>query len=270
MLWRWLSLEQGDEKIRHCSGRSMPTARGRSSKLLSSRVFSLTDLLRVKNLTSSQDRGVYLILWNSGKLQPYLEKLHQSLVYLKTSWNSLLSTGSYLSMRENSNMVLVPKYKKAKGQHKSMRSDLNLAKNVIKKFEHPVIQGKTMYSYFSGGSNEGGTWRSIGSAANTDDLLRVKNLTSSQDRGVYLILWNSGKLQPYLEKLHQSLVYLKTSWNSLLSTGSYLSMRENSNMVLVPKYKKAKGQHKSMRSDLNLAKNEERGEVLEVQPTQMV
>ncbi|XP_013617922.1 PREDICTED: uncharacterized protein LOC106324508 [Brassica oleracea var. oleracea] len=75
-------------------------------------------------------------------------------------------------------MVLVPKYKKAKGQHKSMRSDLNLAKNVIKKFEHPVIQGKTMYSYFSGGSNEGGTWRSIGSAANTDGPATISDLHS--------------------------------------------------------------------------------------------
>ncbi|KAL0668864.1 hypothetical protein Bca4012_031568 [Brassica carinata] len=89
--------------------------------------------------------------------------IHQSPVCLKTSRNSLLSTGPHLSMRENSNMVLVPEYKKAKEQHKNRnmrrRSDLNLAKSVIKEFEHPSIQGKTMYSSVNGGSNEGGTWR---------------------------------------------------------------------------------------------------------------
>ncbi|WZZ52809.1 hypothetical protein YC2023_052916 [Brassica napus] len=47
-------------------------------------------------------------------------------------------------MRENSNMVLFPEYKKAKEQHKKCnmrrRSDLNQARNVIKEFEHPSIQ----------------------------------------------------------------------------------------------------------------------------------
>ncbi|KAF3581085.1 hypothetical protein DY000_02032603 [Brassica cretica] len=77
--------------------------------------------------------------------------------------------------------------------------------------------------------------------------------------------------------IHQSPVGLKTSRNSLLSTGPHLSMRENSNMVLVPEYKKAKEQHKNRnmrrRSDLNLAKSvikEKRGEVLIGQPTLMV
>ncbi|KAF3526300.1 hypothetical protein F2Q69_00048747 [Brassica cretica] len=75
-------------------------------------------------------------------------------------------------MRENSNMVLFPEYKKAKEQHKNhnmpRRSDLNQARNVIKEFEHPSIQGRTMYSSVIGGSNEEGTWRSTDSAANTD------------------------------------------------------------------------------------------------------
>ncbi|KAF2613176.1 hypothetical protein F2Q70_00013371 [Brassica cretica] len=75
----------------------------------------------------------YPILWNSRKLQPYQEKLLQSPVYLKISRNNLLSTGPYLSMRENSNMVLFPEYKKAKEQHKNhnmpRRSDLNQARN---------------------------------------------------------------------------------------------------------------------------------------------
>ncbi|WZZ80159.1 hypothetical protein YC2023_100731 [Brassica napus] len=86
----------------------------------------------------------YLILWNSRKLQAYQEKLLQSPVYLKISRNNLLSTGPYLSMRENNNMVLFPEYKKAKEQHKNhnmpRRSDLNQARNVIKEFEHPSIQ----------------------------------------------------------------------------------------------------------------------------------
>ncbi|KAF3571123.1 hypothetical protein F2Q69_00060710 [Brassica cretica] len=114
----------------------------------------------------------YLILWNSRKLQAYQEKLLQSPVYLKISRNNLLSTGPYLSMRKNSNMVLFPEYKKAKEQHKNhnmpRRSDLNQARNVIKEFEHPSIQGRTMYSSVIGGSNEEGTWRSTDSAANTD------------------------------------------------------------------------------------------------------
>ncbi|KAF3522911.1 hypothetical protein F2Q69_00049569 [Brassica cretica] len=114
----------------------------------------------------------YPILWNSRKLPPYQEKLLQSPVYLKISRNNLLSTGPYLSMRENSNMVLFPEYKKAKEQHKKQnmprRSDLNQARNVIKEFEHPSIQGRTMYSSVIGGSNEEGTWRSTDSAANTD------------------------------------------------------------------------------------------------------
>ncbi|KAF3607266.1 hypothetical protein DY000_02044200 [Brassica cretica] len=107
----------------------------------------------------------YPILWNSRKLQPYQEKLLQSPVYLKISRNNLLSTGPYLSMRENSNMVLFPEYKKAKEQHKNhnmpRRSDLNQARNVIKEFEHPSIQGRTMYSSVIGGSNEEGTWRRV-------------------------------------------------------------------------------------------------------------
>ncbi|KAF3562976.1 hypothetical protein DY000_02013186 [Brassica cretica] len=114
----------------------------------------------------------YPILWNSRKLQPYQEKLHQSPVYLKISRSNLLSTGPYLFMRKNSNMVLFPEYKKAKEQHKKRnmprRSDLNQARNVIKEFEHPSIQGRTMYSSVIGGSNEEGTWRSTDSAANTD------------------------------------------------------------------------------------------------------
>ena len=108
--------------------------------------------------------------------------IHQSPVCLKTSRNSLLSTGPHLSMRENSNMVLVPEYKKAKEQHKNRnmrrRSDLNLAKNVIKVFEHPSIQGKPMYSSVNGGTNEGGTWRSIDSAANTDGPATMSDLHS--------------------------------------------------------------------------------------------
>ncbi|KAF3537658.1 hypothetical protein F2Q69_00025095 [Brassica cretica] len=187
------------------------------------------DLLRVKNLTSSQDRGVYLILWNSGKLQPYLEKLHQSLVYLKTSWNSLLSTGPYLSMRENSNMVLVPKYKKAKGQHKSMRSDLNLAKNVIKKFEHPVIQGKTMYSYFSGGSNEGGTWRSIGSAANTDGPATMIILGAVRYQGLLLHHQLLETMKKQHQLLKQSILIL--SWAMNLNHSRKKEMIQQAHMI---------------------------------------
>ncbi|CDY39485.1 BnaC03g60950D [Brassica napus] len=124
----------------------------------------------------------YPILWNSRKLQPYQEKLLQSPVYLKISRNNLLSTGSYLSMRENSNMVLFPEYKKAKEQHKNhnmpRRNDLNQARNVIKEFEHPSIQGRTMYSSVIGGSNEEGTWRSTDSAANTDGPATMSDLHS--------------------------------------------------------------------------------------------
>ncbi|KAG5388566.1 hypothetical protein IGI04_030107 [Brassica rapa subsp. trilocularis] len=81
-------------------------------------------------------------------------------------------------MKENSNMVLISEYKKAKEQHKRQnmprRSDLNLARNVIKEFEHPAIQGKTMYSSLSDGSNERGKWRRIDSTANTDRLATMK------------------------------------------------------------------------------------------------
>ncbi|WZZ65969.1 hypothetical protein YC2023_077339 [Brassica napus] len=124
----------------------------------------------------------YHILWNSRKLQPYQEKLLQSPVYLKISRNNLLSTGPYLSMRENSNMVLFPEYKMAKEQHRNhnipRRSDLNQARNVIKEFEHPSIQGRTMYSSVIGGSNEEGTWRSTDSAANTDGPATMSDLHS--------------------------------------------------------------------------------------------
>ena len=77
-------------------------------------------------------------------------------------------------------MVLVPEYKKTKEQHKKRnmqrRSYLNLARNVNKEFEHPSIQGKTMYSSVIGGSNEGGKWRSIDSAANTDGPATMSDL----------------------------------------------------------------------------------------------
>ncbi|XP_013607898.1 PREDICTED: uncharacterized protein LOC106314595 [Brassica oleracea var. oleracea] len=77
-------------------------------------------------------------------------------------------------------MVLISEYKKAKEQHKKRnmrrRSYLNLAMNVIKEFEHPSIQGKTMYSSVLGGSNEGGKWRSIDSAANTDGPTTMSDL----------------------------------------------------------------------------------------------
>ncbi|KAF2580324.1 hypothetical protein F2Q68_00004015 [Brassica cretica] len=85
-------------------------------------------------------------------------------------------------MRENSDTVLFPEYKKAKKQHKKRnmprRSDLNQAKNVIKEFEHPSIQGQTMYSSVIGGSNEEGTWRSTDSAANTDGPATMSDLHS--------------------------------------------------------------------------------------------
>ncbi|KAF2617616.1 hypothetical protein F2Q68_00042414 [Brassica cretica] len=177
-------------------------------------------------------------------------------------------------MRENSNMVLFPEYKKAKEQHKNhnmpRRSDLNQARNVIKEFEHPSIQGRTMYSSVIGGSNEEGTWRSTDSAANTDGPATMSDLHSLIQAFIsfkkaelkieeYHIFWNSRKLQPHQEKLLQSPVYLKISRNNLLSTGPYLSMRENSNMMLFPEYKKAKEQHKNhnmpRRSDLNQARN---------------
>ncbi|KAF3527972.1 hypothetical protein DY000_02042772 [Brassica cretica] len=77
-----------------------------------------------------------------------------------------------------------------------------------------------------------------------------------------------------IRKAPSSPVYLKISRNVLLSTGPYLSTRESSNMVLVPQYKNPKEQHKKRnmrrRSDLNLARNEERGKLLIVQPTLMV
>ncbi|WZZ28981.1 hypothetical protein YC2023_012382 [Brassica napus] len=73
----------------------------------------------------------------------HIRKASSSPVYLKISRNVLLSTGPYLSMRENSNMVLVPQYKNAKEQHKkcNMRriSDLNLARN-----EEKIGKGKTI------------------------------------------------------------------------------------------------------------------------------
>ena len=79
-------------------------------------------------------------------------------------------------------MVLFPEYKKAKEQHKNhnmpRRSDLNQARNVIKEFEHPSIQGRTMYSSVIGGSNEEGTWRSTDSAANTDGPATMSDLHS--------------------------------------------------------------------------------------------
>ena len=56
------------------------------------------------------------------------------------------------------------------------RSDLNLVRNEVKEFEHPSIQGKTMYSSVIGGSNEGGTWRSTDSAANTDGPATMSDL----------------------------------------------------------------------------------------------
>ncbi|KAF3578702.1 hypothetical protein DY000_02034065 [Brassica cretica] len=157
------------------------------------------------NLFLSQSRGIYLILWNSRKIQPYPEMLHQSPVCLKTSRNSLLSTGPHLSMRENSNMVLVPEYKKAKEQHKNpnmrRRSDLNLAKNVIKVFDHPSIQGKTMYSSVNGGTNEGGTWRSIDSAANTDD---PQSTTRKKKKQIPLSL----------KEVYEKLTVEKKSWKN--------------------------------------------------------
>ena len=58
------------------------------------------------------------------------------------------------------------------------RSDLNQARNVIKEFEHPSIQGRTMYSSVIGGSNEEGTWRSTDSAANTDGPATMSDLHS--------------------------------------------------------------------------------------------
>ncbi|XP_013589286.1 PREDICTED: uncharacterized protein LOC106297627 [Brassica oleracea var. oleracea] len=79
-------------------------------------------------------------------------------------------------------MVLFPEYKKAKEQHRNhnmpRRSDLNQARNVIKEFEHPSIQGRTMYSSVIGGSNEEGTWRSTDSAANTDSPATMSDLHS--------------------------------------------------------------------------------------------
>ncbi|KAF2555891.1 hypothetical protein F2Q68_00015987 [Brassica cretica] len=109
----------------------------------------------------------------------------------------------------------------------------------------------------------------------TDPKVFQKRRTSPELKiEEYPILWNSRKLQPYQEKLHQSPVYLKISRSNLLSTGPYLFMRKNSNMVLFPEYKKAKEQHKKRnmprRSDLNQARNKEHGEVLIVQPTLMV
>ena len=82
-------------------------------------------------------------------------------------------------------MWLVPKYKKDKEQHKKRnmqkRSDLNLARSVIKEFEHLSIQRKTMYSSVIGSSNEGGTCRNIDSAANieTTETMAFNNNTSS-------------------------------------------------------------------------------------------
>ncbi|KAF3599881.1 hypothetical protein F2Q69_00038145 [Brassica cretica] len=77
-----------------------------------------------------------------------------------------------------------------------------------------------------------------------------------------------------IRKAPSSPVYLKISRNVLLSTSPYLSTRESSNMVLVPQYKNPKEQHKKRnmrrRSDLNLARNEERGKLLIVHPTLMV
>ena len=79
-------------------------------------------------------------------------------------------------------MMLVPEYKKTKEQQKKRnmprKSDLNITRNVIKEFEHPVIQGKTMYSSFSDDSNERRTLRSIDNAANIDGPTTMSDLHS--------------------------------------------------------------------------------------------
>ena len=67
----------------------------------------------------------------------------------------------------------------------------------LKESEHHVIQGRTMYSALSGGSTEGGTWRSMAGATNPDGpvtrrdldyfIKAAKALISPKEAGIHFL-----------------------------------------------------------------------------------
>ena len=104
-------------------------------------------------------QNVYGNLWESLQAVYEQDKIFSLLLNLDSPYNSLISH--------------IIQERKLPSSHGSQPSTLKL-----KEFEHQVIEGRTMYSALCGDSNEGGTWRSMAGATNSDGPVTRRDFDS--------------------------------------------------------------------------------------------